>query len=191
MFGLGLSAALLAISVLPIGLNRQRKRKRKKKFFDNSIDPNKWYQSPEIYYFSVLSRVPATAENPDLRELLSSSELANEEPPPEQETQVEPVVLSSVPDTSKSELEGSDEEEEHPEAQAQALRDYQLTRDRARRVPKEHTRYDSTDHSFFLSQKPFLQKIISKFSMHLCKPIITPLASHFKLSDKTCPKTLT
>ncbi|KAI5675792.1 hypothetical protein M9H77_06742 [Catharanthus roseus] len=24
--------------------------------------------------------------------------------------------------------------------------------------------------------------------MHLCKPIITPLASHFKLSDKTCPK---
>ncbi|KAI5662319.1 hypothetical protein M9H77_21642 [Catharanthus roseus] len=25
--------------------------------------------------------------------------------------------------------------------------------------------------------------------MHLCKPVITPLASHFKLSDKTCPKT--
>ncbi|KAI5658791.1 hypothetical protein M9H77_27584 [Catharanthus roseus] len=25
--------------------------------------------------------------------------------------------------------------------------------------------------------------------MHLCKPVITPLASHFKLSDKTYPKT--
>ncbi|KAI5673320.1 hypothetical protein M9H77_13684 [Catharanthus roseus] len=25
--------------------------------------------------------------------------------------------------------------------------------------------------------------------MHLCKPVITPLASHFKLSNKTCPKT--
>lgn len=25
--------------------------------------------------------------------------------------------------------------------------------------------------------------------MYLCKPVITPLASHFKLSDKTCPKT--
>ncbi|KAI5650754.1 hypothetical protein M9H77_36759 [Catharanthus roseus] len=25
--------------------------------------------------------------------------------------------------------------------------------------------------------------------MHLCKPVITTLASHFKLSDKTCPKT--
>ncbi|KAI5665123.1 hypothetical protein M9H77_24446 [Catharanthus roseus] len=25
--------------------------------------------------------------------------------------------------------------------------------------------------------------------MHLCKPVIIPLASHFKLSDKTCPKT--
>ncbi|KAI5654849.1 hypothetical protein M9H77_32036 [Catharanthus roseus] len=25
--------------------------------------------------------------------------------------------------------------------------------------------------------------------MHLCKLVITPLASHFKLSDKTCPKT--
>ncbi|KAI5678672.1 hypothetical protein M9H77_09622 [Catharanthus roseus] len=25
--------------------------------------------------------------------------------------------------------------------------------------------------------------------MHLCKHFITPLASHFKLSDKTCPKT--
>ncbi|KAI5675512.1 hypothetical protein M9H77_06462 [Catharanthus roseus] len=49
--------------------------------------------------------------------------------------------LPSVPETLDPVLEGSDEEEEHPETQAQALRDYQLTRDRARRVPKEHSRY--------------------------------------------------
>ncbi|KAI5658437.1 hypothetical protein M9H77_27230 [Catharanthus roseus] len=34
-------------------------------------------------------------------------------------------------------LEGSDEQVEHPEAQAQALRDYQLARDRVRRFESE------------------------------------------------------
>ncbi|KAI5676578.1 hypothetical protein M9H77_07528 [Catharanthus roseus] len=47
----------------------------------------------------------------------------------------------SIPETLDPVLEGSDEEEEHPEAQAQALREYQLASDRVRRVPKEHPRY--------------------------------------------------
>ncbi|KAI5649670.1 hypothetical protein M9H77_35675 [Catharanthus roseus] len=65
----------------------------------------------------------------------------------EPQTNEELDILSSVPDlTSVLEtdvlgLEGSDDEEDHPEAQAQTLRDYQLSRDRFRRAHKEPTRY--------------------------------------------------
>ncbi|KAI5654257.1 hypothetical protein M9H77_31444 [Catharanthus roseus] len=50
-------------------------------------------------------------------------------------------IPSSIPETPDPVLEGSDEEAEHPEAQAEALRDYQLARDRVRKVPKEHPRH--------------------------------------------------
>ncbi|KAI5675605.1 hypothetical protein M9H77_06555 [Catharanthus roseus] len=70
------------------------------------------------------------------------------EPTQEHETNEELVTPSSsildppsIPETLNPVLEDSDEEEEHPEAQAQALRDYQLARNRVRRVPKEHPRY--------------------------------------------------
>ncbi|KAI5664602.1 hypothetical protein M9H77_23925 [Catharanthus roseus] len=69
-------------------------------------------------------------------------------PTQEPETNKELVTLSSnildppsIPEILNPVLEDSDEEEEHPEAQAQALRDYQLVRDRVRRVPKEYPRY--------------------------------------------------
>ncbi|KAI5648146.1 hypothetical protein M9H77_34151 [Catharanthus roseus] len=78
-------------------------------------------------------------------EVTSESSL---EPPQEPETNRElPAPSSSTPDppnipeTLNPILEGSDEEEEHSEAQAQALKDYQLARDRVRGVPKEHPRY--------------------------------------------------
>ncbi|KAI5671108.1 hypothetical protein M9H77_11472 [Catharanthus roseus] len=64
--------------------------------------------------------------------------------PQEPETNPESFAPSSstpVPETSDPILDGSDEEEEHPEAKTQALRDYQLARDRVRRVPKDHPRY--------------------------------------------------
>lgn len=48
---------------------------------------------------------------------------------------------------------------------------------------------DSADCSLFIFQKSFLQKIVSKFSMHLWNPVCTPFASHFQLSEKSCPKT--
>ncbi|KAI5673315.1 hypothetical protein M9H77_13679 [Catharanthus roseus] len=66
------------------------------------------------------------------------------EPPQELETNFVPSAPSSsspVPEASDPILDGSDEEEEHPEAQTQALRDYQLARDRVHRVPKDHPRY--------------------------------------------------
>ncbi|KAI5659616.1 hypothetical protein M9H77_28409 [Catharanthus roseus] len=49
-------------------------------------------------------------------------------------------VLPSIPETPDPILDGSDEEEEHPEALAQAFRDYQLARDRVHSVPKDHPR---------------------------------------------------
>ncbi|KAI5659381.1 hypothetical protein M9H77_28174 [Catharanthus roseus] len=49
-------------------------------------------------------------------------------------------ILPSILETSDPNLDGSDEEEEHPKAHTQALRDYQLARDRVCRVPKDHSR---------------------------------------------------
>ncbi|KAI5677420.1 hypothetical protein M9H77_08370 [Catharanthus roseus] len=43
---------------------------------------------------------------------------------------------TSVPETNVPELEHSDDEEDHPKAQAQAFRDYPLSRDRVRRAHK-------------------------------------------------------
>ncbi|KAI5676862.1 hypothetical protein M9H77_07812 [Catharanthus roseus] len=63
------------------------------------------------------------------------------EPPQELETNSKPSACSSsspVPEASDLILDGSDQEEEHPEAQTQALRDYQLARDRVCRVSKDH-----------------------------------------------------
>ncbi|KAI5675601.1 hypothetical protein M9H77_06551 [Catharanthus roseus] len=66
------------------------------------------------------------------------------DPPQEPETNSESFSPSSstpIPETSYPILDGSEEEEERPEAQTQALRDYQLARDRLRRVPKDRPRY--------------------------------------------------
>ncbi|KAI5656851.1 hypothetical protein M9H77_25644 [Catharanthus roseus] len=73
------------------------------------------------------------------------------EPPQEPETNSKPSAPSSsspVPEASNPILDGSDEEEEHYEAQTQALRNYQLARDRVRRVPKDHPRLDLLQNVF-------------------------------------------
>ncbi|KAI5658473.1 hypothetical protein M9H77_27266 [Catharanthus roseus] len=87
----------------------------------------------------------------DGNSIFSEVEVTSEpslESPQEPETNLElPASSSSTPDppsipeTLDPVLEGSDEEEAHPKAQAQALRDYQLVRNRVRRVPKDHSRY--------------------------------------------------
>ncbi|KAI5682206.1 hypothetical protein M9H77_03434 [Catharanthus roseus] len=84
---------------------------------------------------------PSPSSIPVEVETISESTL---EPSQEPETNSEPSAPSSsypVPEASYPILDGSDEEEEHPEAQTQALRDYQLSRDRVRRVPKDHPRH--------------------------------------------------
>lgn len=40
-----------------------------------------------------------------------------------------------------------------------------------------------------LSQKSYLEKVISRFSMEDAKPVTTPIAAHFKLSSSQSPKT--
>ncbi|KAI5656991.1 hypothetical protein M9H77_25784 [Catharanthus roseus] len=83
---------------------------------------------------------PSPSSIPVEEETISEPTL---EPPQEPEINSESSALSSstpVLETSDPILDGSDEEEEHPEAQTQALRDYQLARHRVCRVPKDHPR---------------------------------------------------
>ena len=47
---------------------------------------------------------------------------------------------------------------------------------------------DRRKGTMFLSQKKYLEKVLNTFGMSSCKPVITPLASHFKLSNQQCPK---
>ena len=40
-----------------------------------------------------------------------------------------------------------------------------------------------------LSQKKYVLKLINMFNMQDCKPVTTPIATHFKLSSEQCPTT--
>ena len=48
---------------------------------------------------------------------------------------------------------------------------------------------DRTKGSLFLSQKGYLEKVLERFRMQDSKPVITPMAQHFKLSVKDAPST--
>ena len=43
---------------------------------------------------------------------------------------------------------------------------------------------DRRKGTMFLSQKKYLEKVLNTFGMSSCKPVITRLASHFKLSNQ-------
>jgi ATP-binding cassette subfamily B (MDR/TAP) protein 1 len=40
----------------------------------------------------------------------------------------------------------------------------------------------------WLSQEKYVEKVLSRFNMDKAKAVVTPLARHFKLTDKMCPK---
>ena len=40
---------------------------------------------------------------------------------------------------------------------------------------------DRNANSLYFSQKGYIEKVLHMFNMHSCKPVSTPLASHFKL----------
>ena len=48
---------------------------------------------------------------------------------------------------------------------------------------------DRKNRKLTLSQDEYIEKVLERFNMHDEKPISTPLATHFKLSKKMCPKT--
>jgi len=39
-----------------------------------------------------------------------------------------------------------------------------------------------------LSQENYVLKVLERFNMKKARPVITPLAGHFKLSSKQCPQ---
>ena len=47
---------------------------------------------------------------------------------------------------------------------------------------------DRKASSLYLSQKGYIKKVLHRFNMHNCKPVSTPLASHFKLSALLYPQ---
>ena len=48
---------------------------------------------------------------------------------------------------------------------------------------------DKSKCLIFLSQKKYLTKVLNTYKSLNSKPIQTPLAMHFKLSNSPCPKT--
>jgi Reverse transcriptase (RNA-dependent DNA polymerase) len=44
------------------------------------------------------------------------------------------------------------------------------------------------DRKIWLSQEKYIEKVLERFNMAKCKPVTTPLASHFKLINDGCPK---
>ena len=44
------------------------------------------------------------------------------------------------------------------------------------------------DHTLFLSQKDYLEKVLKRFSMENSKPVSIPFAGHFILSMTQCPQ---
>ena len=53
----------------------------------------------------------------------------------------------------------------------------------AKKILGMEIKRDRRKGTMFLSQKKYLEKVLNTFGMSNCKPVITPLASHFKLSN--------
>jgi hypothetical protein len=48
---------------------------------------------------------------------------------------------------------------------------------------------DRSNGKIWLSQQKYVEKILLRFGMNNVKPVLVPLASHFKLSSSLCPST--
>jgi hypothetical protein len=48
---------------------------------------------------------------------------------------------------------------------------------------------DRRNGNIWLSQQTYLEKILLRFGMNDVKPVLVPLASHFKPSSSLCPST--
>ena len=59
----------------------------------------------------------------------------------------------------------------------------------ARKILGMDIRRNMKEGTMFHSQENYVKKIVKTFGMSVCKSVMTPLASHFKLSNLQCAKT--
>ncbi|KAH9698599.1 hypothetical protein KPL71_024065 [Citrus sinensis] len=59
----------------------------------------------------------------------------------------------------------------------------------AKKILGMEIKRDRSKGIMFLSQKKYLRRVLETFGMTSCKPVMTPIAIHFKLSSLQCPKT--
>ncbi|KAH9647652.1 hypothetical protein KPL70_025267 [Citrus sinensis] len=59
----------------------------------------------------------------------------------------------------------------------------------AKKILGMEIKRDRSKGIMFLSQEKYLRRVLETFGMTSCKPVMTPIATHFKLSSLQCPKT--
>ena len=59
----------------------------------------------------------------------------------------------------------------------------------ARRILGMEIERDRKNGTLFLSQKSYSQKVLQRFNMFDSRPMLTPIANHFKLSSSQLPQT--
>ncbi|KAH9724032.1 hypothetical protein KPL70_007344 [Citrus sinensis] len=59
----------------------------------------------------------------------------------------------------------------------------------AKKILGMEIKRDRSKGIMFLSQEKYLRRVLETFGMTACKPVMTPIATHFKLSSLQCPKT--
>ncbi|KAH9716149.1 Integrase catalytic domain-containing protein [Citrus sinensis] len=59
----------------------------------------------------------------------------------------------------------------------------------AKKILGMEIKRDRSKGIIFLSQEKYLRRVLETFGMTLCKHVMTPIATHFKLSSLQCPKT--
>ncbi|KAH9655442.1 hypothetical protein KPL70_022326 [Citrus sinensis] len=59
----------------------------------------------------------------------------------------------------------------------------------AKKILGVEIKRNRTNGEIFLSQERYLTKVLETYKMLDSKPVLTPLAAHFKLSNQLCPKT--
>ena len=58
----------------------------------------------------------------------------------------------------------------------------------AKKIPGMEIVRNRAADRLYLSQKGYIEKVLRRFNMQSAKPVITPLAAHFRLSSALCPQ---
>jgi fibronectin type 3 domain-containing protein len=58
----------------------------------------------------------------------------------------------------------------------------------ARQIIEMRITRNRKDRKLWLSQEKYIENVLQRFNMDMCKSVTSPLANHFKLSHDGCPK---